>query len=163
MAESLGEARAAESGVVAGEVTGDGGGGGAEAGTVGVGADGVGAGGTARSATTGDGVLETLPAGLLARRLFPVRDLTDAETTAVRYGQRIEASGLTDDGAAGASDGESSGASSGALSRVAAADTDAGGSGGSGVVAAFAPAGHLVALLSDERRKARPVLVLDPA
>ncbi|MGC5616190.1 tRNA pseudouridine(55) synthase TruB [Georgenia sp. Z1491] len=101
----------------------------------------------------GAGVLTTLPAGTLARRLFRVRELTEAETTAVRYGQRIGPSGgKTDDSA------ESAVASTGGV----ATDADAEAPGAS-VVAAFAPAGHLVALLADERGRARPVLVLDPA
>lgn len=63
----------------------------------------------------------------VARRVLPVRDLTEAETTEIRFGRGIGAS-MTD-----------------------------------GVLAAFAPDGHVVALLTDKGERARPVLVLDPA
>ncbi|WP_127571067.1 tRNA pseudouridine(55) synthase TruB [Georgenia faecalis] len=61
------------------------------------------------------------------RTVFPVRTLSDAETAAVRVGQRLTASGQAEP------------------------------------VAAAAPDGHVVALLTDRGEAARPVLVLDPA
>ncbi|CAM3397933.1 tRNA pseudouridine(55) synthase TruB [Occultella aeris] len=63
----------------------------------------------------------------VARRTLPGRDLTDAETTELRYGRRVPPSGRD------------------------------------GVVAAFAPDGHVVALVTDRGEVARAVLVLDPA
>ncbi|GAB4084966.1 tRNA pseudouridine(55) synthase TruB [Myceligenerans cantabricum] len=75
-----------------------------------------------------DGTLATLPLSDAARGVLPVRDVDDAETRALGYGQWI------------------------------------GPSGRSGVLAAIDPAGNLVALVEDARRKgqdlARPVLVL---
>ncbi|MGO1173146.1 MAG: tRNA pseudouridine(55) synthase TruB [Actinomycetaceae bacterium] len=96
----------------------------------------------------GSGVLPTSPAGMLARRMFPARELTERETTAIRYGQSIEAS---------ASDSSSQdGSQSADRARI---ETPLPGD----VVGAFAPDGRLVALLEDRRTRAKPVLVLDPA
>ncbi|WP_147916529.1 tRNA pseudouridine(55) synthase TruB [Ruania zhangjianzhongii] len=63
------------------------------------------------------------------RARFPARELTAAEARAVRYGQKLDATGS------------------------------------SGVIAAFDPDGHGIALLTDNDagNLARPVLVLDPA
>jgi tRNA pseudouridine55 synthase len=63
----------------------------------------------------------------VARRVLPARGLTEAETTELRFGRGVAASGAD------------------------------------GVVAAFAPDGHVVALLTDNGPQARPTLVLDPA
>jgi len=73
-----------------------------------------------------DGVVP-VPMSDVARRVLPVRDLTEAETIEIRYGRAVPPSGVDD------------------------------------VVAAFAPDGHVVALLTDRGGRARPVLVLDPA
>jgi len=73
-----------------------------------------------------DGVRLVSPSDV-ARRVLPIRDLSERETAEIRYGRGIGPSA-----------------------------TD-------GVVAAFAPDGHVVALLTDKGDRARPVLVLDPA
>ncbi|PFG38472.1 tRNA pseudouridine synthase B [Georgenia soli] len=76
-----------------------------------------------------------------ARACFPARQLDDAETGAVRVGKVLAPGGH--DGAAG--------------------DARRDPQGPGPVTAAFAPDGHVVALLQDRGGKARPVLVLDPA
>ena len=76
-----------------------------------------------------------------ARACFPARQLDDAETAAVRVGKVLQPGGH--DGAPGG------------------APLEPGSPGP--VTAAFAPDGHVVALLQDRDGKARPVLVLDPA
>lgn len=82
----------------------------------------------------GDGVLAVPPAGEVARELFPMREVSEDEARALGYGQRIEWDESVVDGA------------------------DEG-----GVVGAFAPDGALVALLTREGLRAKPVLVLRPA
>jgi len=69
-----------------------------------------------------------------ARACFPARHLDHGETAAVRVGKVLTASG-----------------------------PDGGAGGHASVTAAFAPDGHVVALLEDRDGRARPVLVLDPA
>lgn len=75
------------------------------------------------------------PMGLadVARRCFAVRDLSDEETVALRYGRAVGADEV----------GRAPGAA--------------------GPVAALSPEGRLIALLVEEGDRARPVLVLDPA
>lgn len=99
-------------------------------------------------AEVADDALAAEPRGLpvlsltdAARACFPARQLGDVETAAVRVGKTLAPHG--DDGAAG----------------DAPADAQAEGA----VTAAFAPDGHVVALLQERGGRARPVLVLDPA
>ncbi len=74
-----------------------------------------------------------------ARRCFPVRELTEEEAVAVRFGKFLEPTGpLPGVGWRGDADGQSP-------------------------VAALAPDGRVIALLADRGERARPILVLDPA
>lgn len=89
--------------------------------------------------------LATLPLGAVARRCFPALALNEAQARAVSHGQYL----------------------SGDLLEAAVPPADPAprtGTARSGpVVAAFAPDGGLVALLSRSKGRARPVLVLAPA
>jgi len=71
--------------------------------------------------------LELVGVTEVLRRTFPARQLDADETRAVRYGQKLQATGRPE------------------------------------VVAAFAPDGQGIALLTDAGERARPVLVLHPA
>ncbi|WP_432494268.1 tRNA pseudouridine(55) synthase TruB [Kineococcus gypseus] len=83
-----------------------------------------------------------VPLAEVARRLFPVRDLDDAETATVRHGGFLTPRGAGAPGEPGGPGGPGA---------------------GEGPVAAFAPDGTLVALLRETARGTRPVLVLTPA
>jgi tRNA pseudouridine55 synthase len=75
-----------------------------------------------------------LPLADAARTAFPVRELDADEARRLGHGMRVEAAANVD-----------------------------GGSAGDGPVAAFAPDGTLVALITEQGGSARPVLVLAPA
>jgi tRNA pseudouridine55 synthase len=99
---------------------------------------------TAVADEAGDGVLAVPPAGEVARELFPVREVSEDEARALGYGQRIDWDGAV-------------------LARGGVQEAGVEGAGDDRVVGAFAPDGALVALLTREGRRAKPVLVLRPA
>lgn len=99
--------------------------------------------------------LPTLPLEVVARRLFASVELTAAQVQAVSFGQMLPV-GLLDLAVPAQGGGQETG-------------RPAGWAAGTGTghpeppVAAFAPDGRLVALLSADKGRARPVLVLTPA
>ena len=91
--------------------------------------------------------LATIPLEEVARRCFEQLPLTEAEARGLRFGQPLDILVL-----------ERAQAPAGHWSPLASTGTS-----GRRVIAGFAPEGRLVALLTPQGSRARPVLVLDPA
>ncbi|WP_243858920.1 tRNA pseudouridine(55) synthase TruB [Actinomyces sp. ZJ308] len=91
--------------------------------------------------------LTTIPLEEVARRCFAQLSLTEAEARGLRFGQPLDAAAL--ERAQAPADDSAPATSKGTPGRR--------------VVAGFAPEGRLVALLTPQGPRARPVLVLDPA
>ncbi|WP_232023290.1 tRNA pseudouridine(55) synthase TruB [Actinomyces viscosus] len=91
--------------------------------------------------------LTTIPLEEVARRCFERLSLTEAEARGLRFGQPLDVTAL-----------ERAQAPAGDSPPVTSKEAQ-----GRRVVAGFAPEGRLVALLTPQGSRARPVLVLDPA
>lgn len=99
--------------------------------------------------------LPTLPLEVVARRLFAAVELTAAQVQAVSFGQMLPV-GLLDLAEPAQGGGQETGRPAGWAAGMGTGHPEP-------PVAAFAPDGRLVALLSADKGRARPVLVLAPA